>query len=429
MPSSSVPAAAEHREPVEEGRLRYRLLLQLRWASVVAQVCVVAVSAVTSGRLTPELLVVGAGALVNLGAQGWMARRERVSDSTIVGAIIADILVLTALLAVTGGPVNPFTLLYMVHVATASVALSLRGAIVVACVVVLAYSALFLPAVGVLATDHGLHAGAGGALDEGRFAVHMRDMWLEYAIATCVIVAFVGRLRAALEEREARVAEMRENIERNRRLGALATLAGGAAHELATPLATIGLVAGELQRRFADHENAGIREDIALLLAEVERCRSVLMQLATDAGTAGGEAKTSLPVRELVSDIVSQLPLERIRVNMGTDDSVRVPRRALSAALRGLVKNSLQADAGVVEIDVQAVPGGTRLAIVDHGAGMDVETLARVGEPFFTTKEPGEGMGLGVFLARALVEQIGGSLLLTSSPGAGTRAEVTLPAQ
>jgi two-component system sensor histidine kinase RegB len=106
-----------------------------------------------------------------------------------------------------------------------------------------------------------------------------------------------------------------------------------------------------------------------------------------------------------------------------------VPRRALSAALRGLVKNSLQADAGVVEIDVQAVPGGTRLAIVDHGAGMDGETLARVGEPFFTTKEPGEGMGLGVFLARAVIEQIGGSLLLTSSPGAGTRAEVVLPAQ
>ena len=415
---------------IDESRLRFSLLLKLRWASVVAQVCVVALTALTSDRITLALIVVGAGALSNLGVQVWMARRERVRDGAILGAIVADILVLTALLAVTGGPVNPFTLLYMVHVAAASVALSRRMAIVVAGIVVVAYGVLFLPGAGSLPViaDHALHlAPDAPSADGGGFAMHTRGMWLAFAIASFSIVAFIGRLRAALEEREAHVAGMRENVERARHLGSLGTLASGAAHELATPLSTISVIAGELKRRLAGHADAGIRDDIALLLAEVERCRSVLTQLASDAGTVGGEMKTTLKVSDLVGDILSTLPADRIRVELGTDAYVHVPRRALSAAMRGLVKNALQADDGIIEIDVRPDPAGTRLAVIDHGPGMDDDTLARVGEPFFTTKEPGEGMGLGVFLARAVVEQTGGLLTLSSGPGGGTRAEVLLP--
>jgi K+-sensing histidine kinase KdpD len=67
------------------------------------------------------------------------------------------------------------------------------------------------------------------------------------------------------------------------------------------------------------------------------------------------------------------------------------------------------------------------IAIVDCGSGMDAELLARIGEPFFTTKAPGRGMGLGMFLARAVVEGVGGTLNLESALGHGTTAQVTLP--
>jgi two-component system sensor histidine kinase RegB len=408
----------------DDDRLRARLLLQLRWASVVAQVCVVVIAALRSAQVSQPLALVGIGAIANLGVQVWMSRREHISDGAIMGAIVADVVVLTVLLAVTGGPVNPFTLLYMVPVATASVALSFRRAMLAAVIVVMAYSALFLPLGPFPNVAHVEHVEP----TEGGFATHTRGMWLAFAISAFVVVAFVGRLRAALLQREARVAEMRESMERTRRLGALATLAGGAAHELSTPLSTIAMVAAELQRKFADRSDPAAREDFALLLAEVERCRSVLMQLATDAGTVGGENASWVALRELVADVVSPLPAERIRLRMTGDARLRVSRRALASALRGLVKNALQADAGVVEIEAGAVEGGSaRLAVIDHGHGMDEDTLARAGEPFFTTKEPGHGMGLGVFLARAVVEQAGGTLSLTSSPRSGTRAEILLP--
>ena len=67
------------------------------------------------------------------------------------------------------------------------------------------------------------------------------------------------------------------------------------------------------------------------------------------------------------------------------------------------------------------------IEVTDHGSGMSAETLRHLGEPFFTTKAPGAGMGLGVFLCRAVFESLGGQLGFTSTLGQGTRATVTLP--
>jgi two-component system sensor histidine kinase RegB len=110
--------------------------------------------------------------------------------------------------------------------------------------------------------------------------------------------------------------------------------------------------------------------------------------------------------------------------------SVVGPPRALGDALRGLLKNAIQASpSGVgVRLWMGADDGKVRVAVIDQGRGMPSEVLQRAGEPFFTTKVPGEGMGLGLFLTRTLVEQLGGEFTMASRPGVGTEARIELPA-
>jgi two-component system sensor histidine kinase RegB len=103
--------------------------------------------------------------------------------------------------------------------------------------------------------------------------------------------------------------------------------------------------------------------------------------------------------------------------------------RALGRSAQALVRNALQASPGGAEVllRVEATSESLRLEVQDTGAGISAEMLPRVGEPFFTTRQPGSGMGLGVFLARSLSEQLGGSFSLTSTLGRGTRAVVSVP--
>ena len=113
--------------------------------------------------------------------------------------------------------------------------------------------------------------------------------------------------------------------------------------------------------------------------------------------------------------------------------SVRVPHRSVAQAVRGIAKNAFDASSALapVQLHVRCHADVLHLAVEDRGHGMAPEILARAGEPFFTTKDPGRGpgggMGLGLFLARTLFEHIGGSLQVTSIANQGTRVHMTLP--
>jgi two-component system sensor histidine kinase RegB len=113
-----------------------------------------------------------------------------------------------------------------------------------------------------------------------------------------------------------------------------------------------------------------------------------------------------------------------------SDVHVTWPRAAVTRALANLVRNGLQAspNGDLVTLDLSSGPNGeVRIAVADHGAGMTTEVASRVGEPFFTTKPEGEGLGLGVFVARSTFERLGGRLDIDSTPGQGTRVDGVLP--
>lgn len=409
-------------------------LVRLRWLAVMSQaLAVLVVKGLVGLDLSagPLLFVILGTALTNLALMVWLRRGPNVEQWMLASMMALDFGLLTALLYLSGGPSNPFSVLFLVHVALAAVVLKPRYAWALSLLSSACFFLLFMVPPRSEAVDQAMamphhHHHTAGA--EEPMNLHLKGMWVAFFVASTVIAYVVTRVTRDLEQQRSEAALARTRALRSERLAALATLAAGAAHELATPLGTIAVVAKELELELSSASQPGASvADARLIREEVDRCKHILAQMASDAGESAGEGFADTDTNELVALALEDVAeRERVQVSVAIG-SLRVPPRAWARALRGLIRNALQASTGPVLVEAQQQRERVEITIVDQGAGMNEETLARVGEPFFTTKEPGRGMGLGVFLARALAERMGGSLELSSQVGLGTTVRVLLP--
>ena len=405
-------------------QINYGWLIRLRWSMVAGQLVTILGVQFLLGMqlpLRPLLVIVGLEVVSNLAAAA-LGRRRTARQAWMAGVMACDVIMCTGLLFFTGGPSNPFSFLYLVQIALA--AATLKGAWTWALTALaLGCSAVLFLWHRPLPVSHELY-----------MELHLRGMWVAFGVAASFIVYFLLRIRRALALREAELAASRRLAARQERLASLATLAAGAAHELSTPLGTIAVVMIELQRRAsALGADAEAMEDLRLVRGQVDRCRAILERMSTDAGETIGESPVATPLGALIEGALADLP-PAISVQRSLDAGaaawcVRVPPRAFGQALRGLVKNAQEASppGAPVSVAVRADGGSVAVEVSDRGPGIPAAVLERIGEPFFTTKPTGKGMGLGVFLARATLERLGGNLRITSSP-AGTRALLVLPA-
>lgn len=410
---------ADHR-----GEISLDWLIRLRWGAAVGEVALIAAAQALFGGLDLPRLATCVAALVVTNTV-LVSLRSRVQRPRLAaGAMLTlDTLLLSALLHAAGGAYNPFSVLYLVHIALSAVVLGPRWTWFLALLAIGCYGLLFVVQAPMTA-----HAHAGFEMN-----VHLRGMWVAFAVAAGLTAYFVVRLSTAIERRDAAIAEMHERVARHERLASVTTLAAGAAHELGTPLATIAVVAAELERALGSlppEHAARLHADAGLIRSELERCRAILNRLSTDAGQCHGEVPVSMTMAALARDVLRALPaVQRPRVHTtGASDSVSLslPRNALQQIAHNLLRNALDASAGDVQFGLEAHATRLRLVVRDNGPGMNAELLRRVGEPFFSTKSPGAGLGLGVFIARSLSEQMGGHLALVSEPGQGTTATVEL---
>ena len=192
-----------------------------------------------------------------------------------------DVLNLTAMLYLTGGPMNPFSFMYLVLIALATVVLppwatwGLVGLSV----------AGIGGAVSVASAARAASPRRGGGGIASPMGIHLYGMWVASSVASGFIVHFLLRIRRELAQREAELEAARSLAARRDKLASLATLAAGAAHELATPLATIAVAAKELERQLSQGRgDAAAIDDVQLIRAQVARCRGS----ARSAGARGG---------------------------------------------------------------------------------------------------------------------------------------------
>jgi two-component system sensor histidine kinase RegB len=404
-------------------------LIRLRWFALLGQGAAIAIAALALRLQLPLvvlLVLMAVTAVTNVALVLHLRRPSTQITGLVPAVVVLDVILLTGMLAATGGSSNPFCELYLIHVAMAVVVLPARWTwtivgLSVACFAMLFF--LYVPLSPAPPADGWIFsAGALTAL----------------AITAGLIAYFIGRLRATLRQREEQMSAMQSLIEQSDRLAGLTTLAAGAAHELGTPLGTIALIAHELDRMAGRLQlpEAAI-DDIRLIRHEVNRCRSILDRMNIDNLHRSDESVVSLPIADLIEDVRGELkPGQAAMLDISIGSSVStvvVPRAGLVQTLGILIQNAFDAseETGTrVRLSVDREnkpPAQLRFTIEDRGKGMTAEQMKRLGEPFVTTKGPQRGMGLGLFLARLMAQHLRGSLVLQSAVGKGTTSVLTLP--
>jgi two-component system sensor histidine kinase RegB len=403
-------------------RLRYGLALMEIAITVLA---VVGVSAKVP--LLPVVGIVGVTVFSNILVQSLHERLATSLQFVIAGLFCLDILCLTGILMLTGGASNPFSLLYLVQITLSATILSKHWTWLLGLLSVLCFGTLFwiyLP----IPILEGHHARETQDL-------HLIGMWIGFAVAAFLIALFSGKISEVMRRRELELRQLQQQLAKRERLASLATLAAGAAHELATPLGTIAVVAKELEKYASDiTRDDAVAEDSRLIRSEIERCRRILEGMSAQGAEVPGEMPVRIAISELLLKLSRHLPTElgkRLDIRSDTNEtSIVMPVGALVRSLTALIKNAVESGTKEnVVLHVTASASSIRFAVQDKGEGMSSEVLQRVTEPFFTTKPPGKGMGLGTFLVQVLAEKLGGTLEFQSSHHQGTTAILEIPTQ
>lgn len=370
--------------------------------------------------LLPLIIVISIYGAINI--ISWLKLRHRpaIAINIFFLQLLIDVVTLTIILYFTGGSTNPFVsllLLPLVIVAATAPRHYAWGmaAITIACYTLLMFFFAPLHSMG----DH----------QSGDFDQHIVGMWFSFLLGVGLIVFFVVKLADSLREREQTINEAREKALRDEHLVSLGTFAAGAAHELSTPLATMAVITKELQNDLADHPE--MTEQTRMLREQINRCKQTLTQISARAGQSRAEGGIQQPLDSYLNDVLQQWRLMRPAVTLqpqwyGAQPGPQiVVDDTLSQALTSILNNAADASPQQIEIIGKWDNKQLQLEINDRGAGLDEIAQAWIGNAFFTTKK--EGQGLGVFLAHAVIERLGGHITINNREGGGVSVKIQLP--
>lgn len=405
----------------ENGADHLRRLMLMRWFAVAGQLLLIVAARPLLDitlPLAPMIAIVALLAGFNLASRLRLARGGEVADGELFAQLCVDITALTLLLFFSGGAANPLVSLYLPTIAIASVVLPGRFAWSAVALSVATYSLLVFYNIPLPVQDA-----------ERATRLHLAGMWLIFVASAALISWFVARMAAAIRSRDRELAAAREEALRNERVIALGSLAAGAAHELGTPLATMAILAGELSRRAGG--DAETQEDLALLREQIEHCKGIITGLAARAGQTRAEGGGAVDLDRWLEQVIARWrqlrPHAEAKVSLhGTAPAPRVVGEAtLEQALLNLFNNAADAGGGEVDIVAEWDAALLRLEVRDRGPGFDEKVLLAAGRAFVTTRQ--EGTGIGLFLAHAAVERLGGRIVLANRDGGGAVTRVELP--
>ncbi|MBV7410979.1 sensor histidine kinase RegB [Maritimibacter sp. DP1N21-5] len=391
--------------------VRLQTLTLLRWVAVAGQAGAIAV-AVWVFKLQVEIgfaaIIVGLSIIANLAIHAVFPKNRRLSEREAASMLLFDTLQLCLLITVTGGLNNPFAVLVAAPVTVSATALSLRSTMLIGGAAILSVTLSTVFHIPLLT-----QSGEVLRLPD----VYLFGMWVAIVVAIAFIAGYARQIAKETQTMSQALLATQMALAREQKLTDLGGVVAAAAHELGTPLATIKLVSSEMVSELP--EGSDLRDDAALIRDQANRCRDILHSM-------GRTGKDDLHLRTApLSAVIAEAAAphigrgKTILQDEGDEDEPTILRQPeLIHGLRNLIQNAVDFASETVWIETAWSDHGVSVRILDDGTGYPPALLGRIGDPFIRRRRnrrddqrPGyEGMGLGLFIAKTLLERTGAEL-------------------
>ncbi|WP_085906205.1 ActS/PrrB/RegB family redox-sensitive histidine kinase [Kiloniella majae] len=436
----------------DQGRVRLRTLVFIRWMAICGQTAALLIAHFGLGLELPlvaAFLVVLTSGVLNVAqvatrpASSWLRNKEATM------ALAFDLIQISVLLSLTGGLTNPFSILILGPVTVSASILTRRSTICLSILAIVAVTAdvfFYLPL----------------PWPEGSFFLHslyLYGLWAALVFTAIFLAVYVSSLTEEARSMGMALVASQMALAREQKLSALGGLAAAAAHELGSPLGTMLVVAKEMKEELPPDDI--YVPDVELLISEILRCREILQNLAAWPEEDGGDPYNFMPIQSLVEAAVApyeKLDIQTIieaktRENSGEESGIEHPMVERSPeilhSLGLFAQNAIQFAKEKVDISLIWDQRTITLTIHDDGPGFDQQVLGRLGDPLLSNRESaqkalgqkalvqknqdrrkeedGDHMGLGVFIATTLLSHTGGKVTYFNHETGGAVVEIVWP--
>lgn len=397
--------------------VRLRTLILLRWMAITGQLAAITVADRAYGLELPLglcYMAVGASIIANLISVFVYPENKRLSEIEAMLTLMFDLSQLSFLLYLTGGLTNPFALLIVAPVTISASALELRTTVFLGVLAI-----LFTTVIAFVNVPLRFESGAVLSVP----TVFEFGYWLAIIIGIIFLAVYSRRIATEIRSMSDALLATQMALAREQKLTDLGGVVAAAAHELGTPLATIKLVSAEMMEEL--QENPQLLEDATLIRDQADRCRDILRSM----GRAGKDdlhlrqAPFASVLREAAEPHMGRGKLVEFSLLPGPGGGERQPtilrRPEVIHGLRNLIQNAVDFARSTVWIDGEWTDRNITVRIVDDGEGYPPQVIGRIGDPFVRSRRSTqdldrrpeyEGMGLGLFIAKTLLERTGAEL-------------------
>lgn len=381
------------------------------------------------------------GTLCIFGAFNWLTSLRLHTDMPatefeVLLQLGGDVLCISALLYFTGGATNPIAWFFLLPLVIASTVLPQSLTWNLVFFALLCYTMLIgyyepLPQFQPSLHPEHLPPKVQAMMETHHLELHTFGMWFGFVFSAILVAYFVADMANSLRERDRKLAQAREQALRDERVVSLGTLAAGAAHEMGTPLGTMAILLKELEHDYAQTENVELLSRFGILREQVDRCKDALSVMSASAGQLRAESGRKMPVDrylgEMLSQWRSQQPSAPLDLRLEGEDPVPsiIAERTLTHAFINILNNAADVSPRHIGFYAHWNAHGVTVEISDHGPGISPDLFETLGRRPVTTKD--YGLGVGLFLAHATIERMGGKIEIAEVPhGACVRIQLPL---